>query len=58
VATQYPDDYDGFVNPNPFTRMTQVGHADQHANANDAIEAIEHTLGILPQGAFELLLTD
>jgi hypothetical protein len=27
-----------------------VPHADQHANANDAIEAIESTLGVNPQG--------
>ena len=27
-----------------------VPHADQHANANDAIEAIEATLGVNPQG--------
>jgi hypothetical protein len=27
-----------------------VPHADQHSNANDAIEAIESTLGVNPQG--------
>lgn len=50
MPTNYPDDYDGFANPNSFTTQSQVPHANQHADANDAIEALEHTLGLLPQG--------
>lgn len=51
MATNYPDDYDGFVNPNSFTSQSQVSHSEQHSNANDAIEAIQHALGLLPQGS-------
>lgn len=51
MPSNYPDDYDGFPNPNAFTKQNQVSHADQHTNANDAIEAIQHTLGLLPQGS-------
>ena len=50
MPTQYPDDFDEFQNPEPnsFLNSTAVPHAQQHANANDAIEAIEHILGLTP----------
>jgi hypothetical protein len=32
--------------------MTSPSHAAQHANVNDAVEAVEATLGVNPQGAY------
>lgn len=52
MATNYPDDYDGFSNPNSFTKQNQISHSEQHADANDAIEAIQHVLGLLPAGEY------
>lgn len=52
MATNYPGALDSFTNPtaNDTLNSATVPHADQHANANDAIEAIQATLGINPQG--------
>lgn len=52
MATNYPGALDSFTNPtaNDTLSSATVPHADQHANANDAIEAIQATLGINPQG--------
>ena len=52
MATNYPGALDSFTNPTSTDTLNSatVPHADQHANANDAIEAIQATLGINPQG--------
>lgn len=45
MATQFPADLDLLVNPQPNDSVEAVSHADQHANANDAIEALEVKVG-------------
>lgn len=42
----YPSALDAFTNPNSTDYMDTTSHADQHANANDAIMALEEKLGI------------
>ena len=46
MSTNYPGALDNFTNPTATDSLNSVTvpHADQHANANDAIEAIEATL--------------
>lgn len=53
MASNYPDSLDSFTNPsaNDSLNSSTVPHATQHANANDAIVAIESTLGTNPQGS-------
>jgi hypothetical protein len=53
MATSYPGALDSLTNPTATDTLDSatVPHAAQHANANDAIEAIEATLGINPQGS-------
>lgn len=50
MPTAYPAAFDTLTNPAPTDALNAPSHADQHANANDAIEAIEHILGVSPQG--------
>jgi hypothetical protein len=54
MGTNYPNSIDAFINPTPEDDLnsTTVPHDQQHANANDAIEAIETILGINPTGSF------
>jgi len=53
MATSYPSGIDNFTNPTSTDTLDSatVPHATQHANANDAIEAIEAELGTNPKGA-------
>jgi hypothetical protein len=51
VASLYPDALDELVNPTATSNMATVSHSDQHIAANDAIEAIEATLGTNPEGS-------
>lgn len=53
MATAYPAALDTLVNPTATDPMNSstVPHADQHANINDAMEAVQATLGTNPQGA-------
>lgn len=44
--TDYPTSIDAFANPASSDTMSAVGHAAQHANVNDAVEALETKLGI------------
>jgi hypothetical protein len=44
MATVFPTSKDSLTNPNSTDEL--VGHAAQHANANDAIEALETVVGI------------
>lgn len=46
MATDFPTSLDSLTNPTSTDRMNTVSHADQHANANDAIEALEAKVGI------------
>lgn len=52
MATAYPGALDDFTNPTASDTLNSntVPHATQHADANDAIEAIEATLGTNPEG--------
>jgi hypothetical protein len=53
VTTSYPGAVDNLTNPTPSDTLNSatVPHAAQHANANDAIEAVQTTLGVNPQGS-------
>jgi hypothetical protein len=53
MATQYPNSLDNFINPTPTDTLDSgvVPHAQQHANLNDAVEAMQTVLGINPAGA-------
>lgn len=46
MTTTYPGAIDAFTNPTGTDQTTSPDHAAQHANANDAIEAIEATVGL------------
>ena len=48
MATNYPTSLDSLTNPVSTDLMSAAGvnHADQHANANDAIEALQAKVGI------------
>lgn len=51
MASSYPGALDTLTNPDASDAMNDgAGHAANHAAANDAIEAIQATLGIDPQG--------
>jgi hypothetical protein len=52
MATQYPNSLDVLINPTSTDTLSSVTvpHSDQHANANDAIEAIQTVLGVSPAG--------
>ena len=53
MASSFPGGLDNFTNPTASDTLDSatVPHATQHANVNDAVEAIESTLGVNPQGA-------
>jgi len=46
MATNYPTSLDTLTNPVSNDSLNSPSHSAQHANANDAIEAIEAKLGI------------
>lgn len=54
MPTGYPTSIDSFINPSPLDDLdsASVPHDVQHANANDAIHAIEDELGTDPSGAY------
>lgn len=52
MATNYPLGLDTLTNPAPGDSTVSPSHAGQHANANDAIEAIEAELGTSPSGVY------
>jgi hypothetical protein len=45
MATNFPASLDVLINPQPNDSVELVPHASQHANANDAIEALESKVG-------------
>lgn len=53
MASSYPSSLDSFTNPSASDALNSatVPHATQHANVNNAIVAIETTLGTNPQGS-------
>ena len=51
MATSYPASLDNFTNPTGSDTLASPDHAGQHANINDAVEAIETELGTLPKGS-------
>jgi len=53
MSTSYPGSLDNFVNPSPSDSLNSgiVPHAQQHANLNDAVEAIQTVIGVNPAGA-------
>jgi hypothetical protein len=44
MATNFPDSLDSLSNPASSDQL--IGHAQQHTNANDAIEALQSKVGI------------
>lgn len=48
MTTLYPQGLDNFTNPTPADNLNNplVLHSDEHANANDAIEALEKWVGV------------
>jgi hypothetical protein len=52
MASSYPGGLDSFTNPTSTDGMNSPSHSDQHADANDAIEAIQAELGTNPSGSF------
>jgi len=44
VATNFPSSVDSFTNPTTSDTLASVPHASQHADVNDAVEAIETAL--------------
>lgn len=45
MATNFPTSLDVLSNPQPNDSVELVSHAEQHSNANDAIEALETKVG-------------
>lgn len=54
MATNYPGALDNFINPLPSDSLSSsaVPHADQHANMNDAMEAMQTIIGLNPAGSY------
>jgi hypothetical protein len=46
MAINYPDSLDTLTNPNGTDTLSNPSHSQQHANANDAIEALQVKLGV------------
>lgn len=54
MATNYPAALDNFTNPTSTQTLDQPGaggHAGQHTDINDAVEAVEGELGTTPKGS-------
>jgi hypothetical protein len=46
MATNFPTSLDSLVNPNPTQTLDSPSHSTQHANLNDAVEALEAKVGV------------
>jgi hypothetical protein len=46
MASNYPTNLDSFTNPTSGDKLDSPSHSTQHADANDAIEALETKIGI------------
>lgn len=53
MGTSYPGGLDTFTNPSGTDGLNLPDHADQHADANDAIAAIQAELGTNPSGVYD-----
>ena len=53
MAINYPSSLDNFVNPtaNDLLNSITVPHFQQHADLNDAVEAVQTVLGLTPAGS-------
>jgi hypothetical protein len=53
MATNYPNQLDILINPTATDKLNSdtVPHHQQHANLNDAVEAVQTVLGINPAGS-------
>jgi len=54
MATNYPNSLDILINPSATDTLNSgvVPHAQQHANINDAMEAVQTILGVNPSGSY------
>ena len=46
MATNFPTSLDSLTNPLSTDTLNSPSHADQHANVNDAVEALEAKVGV------------
>lgn len=46
MSTNFPSNLDALTNPTSTDKVATVDHAAQHANANDAIEALQAKVGV------------
>lgn len=46
MAVNYPVSLDELINPSSTSSVANPSHAEQHSNANDAIEALQYKVGI------------
>ena len=46
MATNYPTSLDALTNPTSSDSMSSPSHSGQHADANDAIEALQAKVGV------------
>ena len=46
MATDFPVELDTLINPTSTNALSAPSHSEQHANANDAIEALQAKVGI------------
>jgi hypothetical protein len=46
MAINYPTSLDSFTNPSASSLLTSPSHAQQHADINDAMEAVQTKLAI------------
>jgi len=46
MATNFPGSLDSFTNPTSSSTLDSPSHAAQHANINDAMEAVQAKLGV------------
>jgi hypothetical protein len=46
MATNFPTSQDSFTNPTSTNTLDSPNHADQHANVNDAVEALQAKVGV------------
>jgi len=46
MATNFPENLDSLINPQPTDSVAVVSHSAQHTNVNDAIEALQAKVGV------------
>ena len=48
MTSSYPDDYDDIVNPSSGDPLVAPSHSAMHTKTNNAVEAIQHAIGLTP----------